>query len=61
MQTKEFTQYRYVKPFPFEPFQDQKDLCKMNFFFFTGNPSVSPMFQLPFFEAVVVGVFPEKR
>lgn len=38
MQTKEFTQYRYVKPFPFEPFQDQKDLCKMNFFFLLEIP-----------------------
>lgn len=33
MKTKAFTQCEYVKPFPGEPFQNQRNLCKINFFF----------------------------
>ena len=66
MQDKEFIQYRYVKPFPFKTFQDQRDfvqneLLSIIIIIFTGNPHFPNCFSYLFFKSVVVDVFPEKR
>ena len=62
MKTKAFTQCEYVKPFPGEPFQNQRNLCKIKFFFLEILlfPELSYFFFF-FFFFFVVGVFPEKR